>query len=61
MNSNELIWAQFKTNVRRNNLNPKFSEAVGNLIKEGVEENTPASWRKVIDHVIGGKRNMANI
>jgi transposase len=48
----EMIWAQLKYNLRRNNKHPKFSERTIDLIKEELVKITPTNWANCERHVI---------
>lgn len=49
----ELIWAQLKSHIRRNNTNPKFSPDTINVIKEEVKKIGVTNWASCVKHVIG--------
>jgi hypothetical protein len=51
-NPTEMIWAQLKNNLRRNNKHPKFSERTIDLIKEELVKITPTNWANCERHVI---------
>ncbi|CAH1368074.1 unnamed protein product, partial [Tenebrio molitor] len=48
----EMIWAQLKANLRRNNRNPKFSEQTIDLIKEEVSKIDDTKWANCERHVV---------
>lgn len=48
----ELIWAQLKRNVRKNNTSPKFSSNTITLIREEARKIPISSWKKCVNHVI---------
>lgn len=52
LNPIEMIWSELKNKVRRNNLNPKMSAAVTEVIKRQSELITPNSWGACVNHVL---------
>lgn len=51
LNPIELVWADVKGHVARNNTTFKF-ENVKNLLKEAIDRVTPLRWQKSIEHTI---------
>lgn len=60
LNPIELIWAQLKSYVGRNNKTFKMAE-VKELLKEGLSKIGTASWTKCIEHVIKEENKMMQL
>ncbi|CAH2085192.1 unnamed protein product [Euphydryas editha] len=60
LNPIELIWAQVKAYVGKNNKSFKMAE-VRELLKEGLNEISAVSWRKNIEHVIKEEDKMMQL
>lgn len=60
LNPIELVWAQVKGHVAKNNKSFKMAE-VKTLFQEGLELVTPERWRSCIDHVIKVEDEMCQL
>lgn len=56
----ELIWAQVKSYVGRNNKTFKLAE-VKSLLEEGIRRITANEWAKCVDHVIREEEKMMSL
>lgn len=59
LNPIELVWADIKGHVARNNTTFKF-EDVKKLLQEGIQRISPDKWRNCVDHVIKVEDNFYN-
>lgn len=57
LNPIELIWAQVKGEVRRNNTTYKMSE-LKNLLTDSLTKVTAEQWKKCVEHVIKEEQRM---
>lgn len=60
LNPIELVWAQVKGYVARNNKTFKMKD-VGNLLRKGLEEVTPEKWKACIRHTIKVEEEMRQL
>ncbi|XP_026746152.1 uncharacterized protein LOC113507498 [Trichoplusia ni] len=60
LNPIELVWAQTKGYVARNNKTFKIKD-VKKLFEEGVKEVTPENWRQCINHTIKVEDKMCQL
>lgn len=60
LNPIELVWAQVKGHVAKNNKTFKMAE-VKLLFEEGLQKVTPERWRSCIDHVIKVEDEMCKL
>lgn len=57
LNPIEMIWSELKNKVRRNNVNPKMSANVIEVIKTQCELIPESSWRACVNHVLEVENN----
>lgn len=60
LNPIELIWAQVKGYIGKNNKSFKMAE-VKELLKEGLNQISAVSWKKCIDHIIKEENKMMQL
>lgn len=60
LNPIELIWAQIKGHVARNNKTFKLTD-VRNLFQEGIKKITATEWSKCVSHVVKEEEKMSRL